>query len=311
MLRFIGKRLLWMIPVLLGVSIFIFTILYFTPGDPVRTMLGPMASQEDVEHVREELGLNDPFLVQYLNFMKEIVLHGNLGKSFSTGESIISSISIRIPYTIRVALISMFVSVLIGIPLGMVAALHQNSWLDNLSMFLSMFFVSIPSFWIALELVIFFSLRLHILPAMGVETWKAYIMPCVSMGLGGMAGIARQTRSSMLEVLGQDYVVTARSKGLSNRDVIWKHVFKNAMIPIITTVGGSFASMLGGSLIAETVFAIPGMGVYLMTAISNRDYPVIRGSALILSVWFSLCILIVDIIYAFVDPRIKQQYTGK
>lgn len=311
MFRFIGKRLLWMIPVLLGVSIFIFTILYFTPGDPVRTMLGTMASDEEVEAVREELGLNDPFLIQYFNFVKEIVLHGNLGESYATGESIVSSISVRIPYTIKVSLISMFVSVLIGIPLGMIAAIRQNTWLDNMSMFLSMFFVSIPSFWIALELVILFSLKLHWLPAMGVESWKCYIMPCVSMGLGGMAGIARQTRSSMLEVLSQDYVITARAKGLNEKGVILKHVFKNAMIPIITTIGGSFASMLGGALIAETVFAIPGMGVYIMNAISNRDYPVIRGSALILSVWFSLCILLVDIIYAFVDPRIKQQYMGK
>lgn len=311
MFRFIGKRLLWMIPVLLGVSIFIFTILYFTPGDPVRTMLGTMASDEEVEAVREELGLNDPFLIQYFNFVKEIVLHGNLGESYATGESIVSSISVRIPYTIKVSLISMFVSVLIGIPLGMIAAIRQNTWLDNMSMFLSMFFVSIPSFWIALELVILFSLKLHWLPAMGVESWKCYLMPCVSMGLGGMAGIARQTRSSMLEVLSQDYVITARAKGLNEKGVILKHVFKNAMIPIITTIGGSFASMLGGALIAETVFAIPGMGVYIMNAISNRDYPVIRGSALILSVWFSLCILLVDIIYAFVDPRIKQQYMGK
>ena len=207
-----------------------------------------------------------------------------------------------------IAVISMGMAILIGLPLGVIAATNQYSWKDNLSIFSSLFCVSMPSFWFSLIMVMLFSLRLRILPPLGIDSWKCYIMPCLSIAVGGAANVARQTRSSMLEVIRQDYVTTARAKGQKERLVIYGDALQNALIPVITVIGGQFANMMGGSIIAEVVFSIPGVGSYMLDAISFRDYPAVRGGVLIISLCFCLIILAVDILYAFVDPRIRAQY---
>lgn len=308
MARFITKRILWLIPVILGVTFFVFTIMYFTPGDPVRLMLGANATEQQIQLQRDELGLNDPFLVRFGNYLKDTFVHFDLGNSYQTKQSVTEQIFLRFPYTLRIALISVFLAALIGIPVGVIAATHQYSWKDNLSMFGSLFCVSMPSFWFALILVMVFSQQLGWLPSSGVKSWTGYILPCISCALGGAAGIARQTRSSMLEVIRQDYITTARAKGQKEVKVIYGHALKNALIPIIMTIGNMVGASLGGALIAETIFSIPGMGVYMMNGISQRDYPVVQGGVLFISVCFCLCMLLVDIVFAFVDPRIRSQY---
>jgi peptide/nickel transport system permease protein len=308
MVKFIGKRILWLIPVVLGVTFFVFTIMYFTPGDPVRIMLGANATEEQIQEKTQELGLNDPFFTRFGNYCKDVFLHFDFGKSYQTKQSVTGQILVRFPYTLRIALFSVLLATLIGIPVGVLAATHQYSWKDNLSMFGSLFCVSMPGFWFALILVMIFSQKLGILPSSGISSWKCYILPVVSCALGGAAGIARQTRSSMLEVIRQDYITTARAKGQKESKVIYKHALKNALIPIIQTVGNMVGGSLGGALIAETIFSIPGMGVYMMNGIAQRDYPVVQGGVIFIAICFCLCMLIVDIIFAFVDPRIRSQY---
>ncbi len=311
MLLFITKRLLWLIPILIGVSILIFVITSFTPGDPVRIMLGAMATEDQMDAAREELGLNDPLIIQYFNYMKSLILEGELGISYVTHESVMTEVLHRLPYTLIIALVSLVITIIAGIPLGVLAAVNQFTWKDSAAMFVSMVMVAIPDFWLALNFVLLFSLTLGWLPAVGVGSWLNYIMPCLAISMHGIATITRQTRSSVLEVIRQDYITTARAKGLSRRDVIYKHTLKNALIPIIMTIGGGIAMRLGGALIAETIFSIPGMGVYMMGAIRARDYPIIRGSALVISVWFCLVMLLVDIVFALVDPRIRVQFVKK
>lgn len=308
--KFILKRLFWLIPVILGVTFFVFTIMYITPGDPIRLMLGANATEETIQATRDEFGLNDPFLVQFARYCKNVFLHFDFGQSYQTKQNVTDQILMRFPYTLKIALLSVLLATVIGIPIGVVAATHQYSWLDNLSMFASLFCVAMPSFWFALILVMIFCQVLGILPPSFDGSWQSYIMPCVACALGGAAGIARQTRSSMLEVIRQDYITTARAKGQKEVTVIYSHALKNALIPIIQTVGNMIGASLGGALIAETIFSIPGMGVYMMNGISQRDYPVVQGGVIFIAIAFCLCMLLVDIVFAFVDPRIKSQYAG-
>lgn len=308
MVRFIAKRIAWLIPVIFGVTFFVFTIMYVTPGDPVRLMLGANATKNQIETQRHELGLDKPYIVRFVNYVKDVVLHFDFGTSYQTKQSVTQQIFIRFTYTLRIALFTVLLAALIGIPLGVLAATHQYSWKDNLSMFGSLFCVSMPGFWFALILVMIFCQKLGWLPSSGISSWKCYILPCVSTALGGAAGIARQTRSSMLEVIRQDYITTARAKGQKEFKVIYGHALKNALIPIIQTVGNIIAFSLGGALIAETIFSIPGMGVYMMNGIAQRDYPVVQGGVIFISIFFCLCMLLVDIVFALVDPRIRSQY---
>lgn len=308
MLKFIGKRLLWMVPVILGVTFFVFTIMYFTPGDPVRMTLGANATEEQYLQKQAELGLDKPFLVRFGTYCKNVFLHFDFGTSYQTKQSVTAQIMQRFPYTLRIALISVAIAVVIGIPIGVLAATHQYTWKDNLSMFGSLFCVSMPNFWFALILVMIFCQKLGWLPSSGISSWKCYILPCISCALGSAAGIARQTRSSMLETIRQDYITTARAKGQKEWKVIYEHALKNALIPIIQTIGNMVGASLGGALIAETIFSIPGMGVYMMNGIAQRDYPVVQGGVIFISLCFCLCMLLVDVIFAFIDPRIRSQY---
>ena len=308
MLKFIGKRILWLVPVLLGVTFFVFTIMYFTPGDPVRMTLGANATEEQIEERTEELGLDQPFLTRFANYCEDVFLHFDFGESYQTSQSVTDQILVRFPYTLKITLLSVLLATVIGIPVGVLAATHQYSWKDNLSMFGSLFCVSMPNSWFALIMVMIFSQHLGWLPSSGISSWKCYILPVIACAIGGAAGIARQTRSSMLEVIRQDYITTARAKGQKETKVIYGHALKNALIPIIQTVGNMIGTSLGGTLIAETIFSIPGIGVYMMTAISQRDYPVVQGGVIFIAICFCLCMLLVDVVFAFVDPRIRSQY---
>ena len=302
-----------MIPIVLCVSIIVFTLMYFAPGEPEKIILGPNASTEALAELKESLGLNRPYIVRLVDYLNQAFLHGNLGSSWQTKVSITESLIKRLPRTLIMAILMLIISLAVGVPLGINAATHQNRWQDHASMFIALFGVSMPSFWLALLLVLLFAVKLRWLPATGFDGLKYYILPMLAGCWSGIATMARQMRSSMLEVIRSDYVTTARSKGVKERKVIYGHALPNALIPIITLAGSSFGSMLGGTVVLETIFAIPGVGTYIINAVNSRDYPVVQGGAIFLAIAFSVCMLIVDLIYAAVDPRIKSQYesTGK
>ncbi len=307
MLRYIGKRLLQMIPILMVVAILIFTLMYFVPGDPVKIILGNDATDVQIAQVREELGLNDPFIVQLTNYLKDLI-RLDFGKSYFSGLPVRDELANRFPNTLMLTFFCVSFSVVVGIPIGIRCALKADQLTDRVWLFITLLCNSMPGFWLALMLVLLFSRQLGLLPSSGIRGPEYFILPVLANSLGSLAGIARQTRASMLEVIRADFVSTAKSKGISQRDVIWKHALPNALIPIITVIGGSFGMMLGGATITESIFSIPGIGLYMMSGINNRDYPVVRGCIIYIAFMFAVMMLLTDLIYAFVDPRIKAQY---
>ncbi len=310
--KYILKRILMMIPVLLGVTLLIFTLLYFAEGDPARNLLGADATEEEVQELRDEWGLDDPFLVRYGRYLKQLIIDHDLGTSYVTKQEISSEIFSRFQVTVVVALESVFLALIFGTILGVIAAVRQNTWLDNTSMVLALIGASMPGFWVGLVLSILFALTLHWLPASGWGTFQQTILPSVSLALASAGTLARQTRSSMLEVIRQDYIVTAKAKGISRFKVIYVHALRNALIPIVTSAGMQLSWLIGGTVVTETVFSVPGLGMYMVTAINQRDYPVIQGSVLYMAFAFSIVMLLVDILYAFIDPRIRAKYkSGK
>ncbi len=310
MIRYVLKRILMIIPVVLVVAIIVFTVMYFCPGDPAELILGATASADDILALREKLGLTDPFFIQLGKFMYNTFLRFDLGNSYVNGVAISQELALRFPKTLVLAGSAIVLELVIGIPLGMIAATHRGKWLDNLCMVLALIGVSVPSFWFGLQLLLLFAQKLHVLPAYGVTSWTGWILPIFVNALRGIAQMARQARSSMLEVIRSDYVVTARSKGLSEKTILFRYVLPNALIPLIQVCGDSFGSSLGGTVVIENVFSIPGIGQYMVQAIGGRDYAIIRSTVVVLSVCFSLVMLIVDLFFAFVDPRIKAQYEG-
>jgi len=309
MLRYIIKRLLLVIPTLLGITLVVQLFIVITPGDPARLLAGNQVSEEEVELLREEMGLNDPFLVRYGNYMGAL-FRGDFGASYKTKSPVLTEIMKRFPYTLLLVCISMVLAIVIGIPLGIFAATHQYSWKDNAAIFGSLFCVSMPSFWFALMLIQGLCVKLKILPVAGVDSWTGWILPCFTNALAYAASIARQMRSNMLEVIRQDFISTARAKGQTERKVLYMHALQNAIIPIIMTIGSIFGFALGGSLITEVIFSIPGLGSYTIAALMARDYPVIQTSVLFLSTVFCVMLLLTDVAFALVDPRIRAQYAG-
>lgn len=308
MARYILKRLLWMIPIVLGVAVLVFTLMTFCPGDPAAIVLGSTATEQDLALMREQMGLNEPFIVRLGTFLSDTFIHFDLGESWITGASIKAELMERLPRTMVLSLTTLALSVLIGMPLGIAAAVKQNGWQDNLCMTFALLGVSIPNFWLALLLILLFSVNLGWLPAMGIGSWKHYILPAMAGCMGGVAQLARQTRSSMLDVIRSDYITTARAKGVPEFKVITKHALKNGLIPIITVIGTHFGRMLGGAMVIETIFSIPGMGMYIVSGVNSRNYPVVQAGTIFLAIVFSFCMLVVDLVYAAVDPRIKAQY---
>ena len=310
MSKYIIKRLLIMIPTLLAVAILIFTLMALVPGDPVEIALGSEAPVAQKEALRETLGLNDPFLVRLGNYLWGIVSRFDFGLSFQSRRPVINEITSRFPNTLTLAFWCVLICMAIGIPIGVRSAVKANSLEDRASMFVTMLFNSMPNFFLALLMVLLFSAWLGLLPSSGTRYWYSWILPVASNSAGAIAAIARQTRSSMLEVIRSDYVTTARSKGLSERTVIYGHALPNALIPIITVAGSMFAMLLGGTMITETIFGIPGLGTYLITGVNGRDYNVVQACVLYIAAIFAVVMLLTDLVYAFVDPRIKAQYVG-
>jgi peptide/nickel transport system permease protein len=300
-----------MIPVVLGVAILVFTIMYFIPGDPVKLMLGPDSTAAQIEAKREALGLNDPYLVRLGKFVGGIVLRFDFGESWVYHTPVTKELLNRLPRTLTIAAICMFLQVVIGIPLGIIAAVNQDGWADRIAMFIALFGISLPNFWIALMLVLFFSLKLGWLPPYGIGGLEFYILPCIANAFPGIATQARQTRSSMLEVIRSDYITTARAKGMSEIQILYKHALPNALLPVITVIGNGMGMLLAGTVVIESIFSIPGVGMYLVGGISTRDYAIVQSSVIFLAFAFTLVMLLVDLAYAFIDPRIKAQFTGK
>ncbi|MEA4920073.1 MAG: ABC transporter permease [Clostridiaceae bacterium] len=307
MLKFIGRRLLMLIPVMLGVVLLVFSMMYFSPGNAEDYILGDMATAADKAAFREEHGLNDSFWIQYLNYVKNAVM-GNLGTSYTTKLPVITEILERFPTTFKLALFSTIVALIIGVTTGIVSAVKQYSIWDNICRFIAMIGVSMPTFWEGLMLIILFSVILGVLPSSGFTTWKHWILPAITIGTHSASSIMRMTRSSMLEAIRQDYIRTARAKGQKESVVIWKHALRNAVIPVMTIVGLQFGRMLGGSSITEIVFAIPGLGNLIISAIKVKNAPLVQGGILFMALVMSLCNLLVDVLYAYVDPRIRSQY---
>ena len=309
--RYILKRLGMTLIVVLVASIVIFTLVYFVPGDPVKVMMPPESTVAELEAKRHELGLDQPFLVQLGTFLYNAFIKLDLGVSWIRGVPVFDGLVERLPYTFQLGIFSILFSTLIGIPLGVTAATHQNRWQDRFCMVFGMICISLPDFWLALLMIMFFSLRLGWLPAFGIGGVEYLIMPIITSALRSIGSLSRQTRSSMLEVIRSDYITTARAKGLKERAVVWRHMLPNALIPVITTIGGQFSGIIAGTVIVEQVFARPGIGTYLTQAITNRDFPIIRGCVIILAIFTALMMLLVDLAYAAVDPRIKAQYAGQ
>lgn len=311
MLKYIFKRILMMIPVLLGVLFLVFTMNEISPGDPAAMIAGDAASVEVVEQIREDLGLNKPLPVRFFNYTKNLVLHGDLGTSYKTKRPVLDEVMDRLPTTILLSLTSAAFAVFLSIPIGIISAIKQNTWIDNLLMVLALIGVAMPAFWQGLMTIILFSVKLGWFPSYGFTTPAHWFMPVLTIGTGAMASLVRITRSSMLEVIRQDYIRTARAKGQTERKVIISHALRNSMIQIITAIAIQLGSMLGGAIVTETVFAIPGIGMLMIQSIKARDYPTIQGAVVVIAVMFSLLNLVVDIIYTFVDPRLKSIYQTK
>lgn len=303
MSAYVLRRLVLAVPTLLGVTLVVFALIRLVPGDPARLVLGLQASEEEVQRLRVQLGLDQPLPVQYARFLARL-LQGDLGRSVVTGEPVLREIGARLPATVQLAVTSTVVATLTGVAAGVVSATRQYSWWDYAVMTVALFGISLPVFWLGLMLMLLFSVHLRWLPAGGYGTPAHLVLPTVTLAAFSVAIIARMTRSSLLEVLHQDYVRTAWAKGLSSRAVVLRHALKNALIPVVTVIGLQFGGLLGGAILTETVFAWPGMGRLLVGAIVARDYPVVQGTVLVFAALFTLVNLAVDVLYAYVDPRI-------
>lgn len=311
MIRYVIKRLLMLIPVLIGVIFIVFTINYISPGDPVNSIVGPDATMEQREALREELGLNDPFYVQFARYIVNIMTKFDLGTDFITGRPVREEILERLPTTFTLTIVSILLASIIGIVLGIISATRQYSIFDYLSTFFALIASSLPVFWLGLMLMLLFSLKLGLFPTSGFSSPRHWVLPVVTIALNALAIVMRNTRSSMLEVIRQDYITTARSKGLSENKVITKHALKNALIPVVTVIGVQVGRTLGGAVVTETIFTVPGIGTLMIMAVKMANYEVVQGCVLVVAMVFCTVNLLVDLLYAFIDPRIKGQYVRR
>lgn len=308
MIKFILKRLAMMIPVLIGVTLVVFTIMYFTPGDPASIILGDLATEEDRQLFNEEHGLDGSYIEQYFAYMKRVVFEGDLGTSYTTKMSVTTEILARFPTTFKLAGVSILLACVIGIVCGIISATKQYSIFDHVATAASLIGVSLPNFWQGMMLIIVFSAWLGWFPPSGFSTPIHWVLPAVTIGTSSAANIMRMTRSSMLEVIRQDYIRTARSKGQKEKIVIWKHALRNALIPIITVIGLNFGKLLGGAVLTESIFSIAGIGKLMVDAIKAKNTPLVQGGVLFIAVVMCFVNLAVDILYAYVDPKIRSQY---
>ena len=310
MIKYILKRLLALIPVILGVIFIIQFILYISPNDPAVVILGVDYTPEGAAHVRESLGLNDPFIVQFARYVLDL-LRGDFGNSYVTGEPVAVQLAARFPNTLILVVVSMTLCTILSLPIGIQSAVKPNSWFSNITAALGMVGIALPTFWLGLMLILLFAVHLEWLPATGSVSLTGMILPAITLSASFMAGTMRTTRSSMLDCLNQDYIRTAKAKGVSHHDVIDKHALQNALLPIITVVGVNVGTQMGGSVLTETVFSYPGLGIMLTNGIKQTDTPTILGCLVVMAICIGICNLLVDIIFAFVDPRIKSQYSKR
>lgn len=308
LVQYIIKRILWLFPILIGVSFVVFTIMYLSPGDPARIILGEGATEETLQALRTDMGLDRNFFVQFLNYVRDVFFNFDLGRSYVSRRPVMGEILIRLPNTVRLASWSVFFSTLIGVPMGVISATRPYSKIDNFVMTVSMLGVSMPMFWQALLLIILFTSILGLLPATGFTTWQQMIMPVFALASSSMGTVARITRSSMMDVLDQDYIRTSRAKGVSEKKIIFQHALRNALIPIVTVIGLQFGVLLGGAVLTETIFSINGLGTLMVNAIRTRDTMIVQGGVLFIAFLFTIVNLFVDILYAYIDPRIRSQY---
>ena len=304
MLRYTLRRVGLLVVVLLGVSVLSFSMLHLIPGDPAIIMAGVDASPETLARIRSDYGLDEPLPLQYVHYVSRLV-RGDLGTSFQTRDPVFQTLSGRLQFTLQLALLSVALSLVIGIGAGVVAATHQNTWLDSAIMVTALAGISVPSFWLGLLLLQVFAGSLRWLPAGGSGTPQHLILPAFVLGTSGAAVVGRMTRASMLDVIRQDFIRTLRANGIPERLVVYRHALRNALNPVLTVIGLEFGFMLAGTVIVETVFSLPGIGRLLISAISNRDYPVIQGGMLLLGTLFVLVNLLTDLAYAAVNPRIR------
>lgn len=310
MIKYIIKRLLALIPVIFVTSFLIYWAMSLTAGDPALMIAGDNATPDQIAKIREELSLNDPFIVQYGNYMKGM-LTGDMGKSYVTNKDVFKTFMDYLPNTLYLGGFSVVIAILVSIPLGIYTAINQNTWKDTAGMVFALFGTSMPNFWLGLMLIILFALHWRLFPTGGKMGWSSLVLPAITVGFGLAALITRITRSSMLDVLRQDYMTTARAKGCSEKRVIYRHGLKNALIPIITAIGLQMSLVITGSVLAETVFSWPGIGRLVYESITRRDTPMVTGSIIMCSILMCLINLFVDLVYAFFDPRIKAQYSKK
>jgi peptide/nickel transport system permease protein len=307
-LQFIARRLLYLIPVWLGISLVAFLLTNLTPGDPARLALqrelGRQPTTEETAAAREQMGLDDPAPVRYVRWLAD-ALTGDLGTSYRTGTPVLESLAERFPKTLQIAGFGLLLAIAIAMPLGVLAAVYRRSMIDHLSRVLALLGAAMPSYWIAYLLILLLSVRLGILPVAGSQTWQHAVMPALTLAIGASASLMRLTRSETLETLNQDYVTTARAKGIRSGRVLWGHVMRNTLIPLTTVLGMRFAGMLGGAVIVETIFSWPGIGKLMVDAIFDRDYPMIQGFVLFMGTAFLLINLVVDLGYGIIDPRIR------
>ena len=309
--KYILKRLLWLIPVMIGVITIVFAITVFMPGDPEASLLDKNATAEQIAEVHHRLGLDKPVIVRWANYMKDVFTKFDFGTSYTTMQPVRNEVLAKLPYTLILAVSSTFFAFLLGVPLGILGALKQYTITDAAILFLSVLFVSMPNFWLAMMLITKFAVEMNVLPAFGVSTLSGWVLPIAVCTIGSMAGNIRITRSSMLEVMRQDYIRTARAKGQKEGTIVMRHMLRNAMIPVATSVGAGLGNALGGNMTIEVVFALPGIGNYVVSAINGKNYPGMLGGILVTALMFTLVNLLVDIAYVIIDPRLKSQVLGK
>lgn len=304
MLKYVTRRLLLLIPLLFVVSLIVFSMVHLMPGDPAEIIAGEAATPEDIENVRQSLGFDKPLHEQYLTWMSRAV-RGNFGTSIRTGRPVAQEIGFRFINTLILSVVSIVFSTTLGLAAGIISATRRYSLYDNITMVVALVGISVAPFYLGLMLMLLFSVKLGWFPLMGFESWVSIILPAVTLGARPVGMIARMTRSSMLEVLGQDYIVTARAQGMPERIVIFKHALRNALTTIVTVVGLQFGQQLGGAILTETVFAWPGIGRLAVESINARDFPIVQASVLLLATSFVLINLAVDVLYAYVNPRVR------
>ena len=305
MILFISKRILMGLPVVFGVISLTFIFMYIIPGDPVRAMVGDYYNEEEIEILREELGLNDNIITQYSNYIIRTI-NADFGKSYITQKPVMPTLLEKIPYTLQLAFLAMLIAVFFGILLGVLSAIYYGRWLDKIFVFFSLFGASAPVFWVALIMIMIIGIWLQLLPPTGYGEFKFLILPAIVLGLRSMALLCRTTRAYVLEAMNEDYVITAKSKGLSPSYIMMKHVMRNILIPIITIIAADFGSYLSGAVLTESIFGWPGIGRFLLDAIMKRDFPVIQGTVLFIVLLFVFINIIVDIIYGIIDPRTRK-----